>query len=92
MGSLLGDKVEGHRDVFFLTTVLEDVLVEVPSPRGAHHKIKPAAMSDYKCGVSSDYKFCDSILKISTCSVRLQMRITFQFSVHEIQKNFCCGV
>jgi hypothetical protein len=43
--------VEGHCDVFFLTTALEDVLVGVPSSREAHHKIKPAAMSDYKCGV-----------------------------------------
>jgi hypothetical protein len=31
----------------FLTTAHEDVLVETPSSRGAHHKIKPAAVLDY---------------------------------------------
>jgi hypothetical protein len=51
MGSPLGHQVEGHRDVFFLTTAQEDVLVEAPSSRGAHHTIKPAAVSDYKFGV-----------------------------------------
>jgi hypothetical protein len=34
-------------DVFFLTTAHEDVLVEAPSSRGAHHKIKPTAVLDY---------------------------------------------
>jgi hypothetical protein len=38
-------------DVFFLTTALEDVLVQEPSSRGAHHKIKPAAVLDYKYSV-----------------------------------------
>ena len=36
------------RDVFFLTTAHEDVLVEAPSSRAAHRKIKPAAVLDYK--------------------------------------------
>ena len=36
------------RDVFFLTTAHEDVLVEAPSSREAHHKIKPAAVLEYK--------------------------------------------
>jgi len=31
-----------------LTTAHEDVLVEAPSSRGAHRKIKPAAVLDYK--------------------------------------------
>jgi hypothetical protein len=51
MGSLLGHQVEGHRDVFFLTNALEDVLVEAPLSRGAHHKIKPTAVLEYKYGV-----------------------------------------
>jgi hypothetical protein len=38
-------------DVFFLTTVNEDVLVQAPSSRGAHHKIKPSAVLDYKYSV-----------------------------------------
>jgi hypothetical protein len=32
------------RDVFFLTTVHEDVLIEAPLLRGPHHKIKPDAV------------------------------------------------
>jgi hypothetical protein len=39
------------RDFFFLTTAHEDVLVRAPSSRGAHHKIKPAAVLDYKYSV-----------------------------------------
>ena len=35
------------RDVIFLTTAHEDVLVEAPSSKGDHHKIKPAAVLDY---------------------------------------------
>ena len=35
------------RDVFFLTTAHENVLVEAPSSRVAHHTIKPAAVLDY---------------------------------------------
>ena len=31
----------------FLTNAHEDVLVEAPSSRGAHHEIKPATMMDY---------------------------------------------
>jgi hypothetical protein len=42
-GSLLAIKWKDICDVFFLTTVHEDVLVEAPSSRGAYHKIKPAA-------------------------------------------------
>jgi hypothetical protein len=38
-------------DVFFLTTAHEDILVQAPSSRGAHHKIKPAAVLDYKYSV-----------------------------------------
>jgi hypothetical protein len=38
-------------DVSFLTTAHEDVLVQAPSLRGAHHKIKPAAVLDYKYSV-----------------------------------------
>jgi len=34
-------------DVFFLTTDHEDVLVDAPSSRGAHHKIKLATVLDY---------------------------------------------
>ena len=36
------------RDVFFLTTSHEDVLVAAPSSRGAHQKMKPSAELDYK--------------------------------------------
>jgi hypothetical protein len=43
--------VDGHHDVAFLTTAHEDVLVEAPSSREAHHKIKPAVVSDYRYGV-----------------------------------------
>jgi hypothetical protein len=39
------------RDVFFLNSAHEDVLVEAPSSRGHNHKIKPAAVLDYKYGV-----------------------------------------
>jgi hypothetical protein len=50
------------RDVLFLTTAIEDVLVEAPSSRGAHCKIKPAAVLDYnryKIGVDrSDQMLC----------------------------------
>jgi hypothetical protein len=38
-------------DVVFLTTAHEDVLVQAPSSRGAHHKIKPGAVLDYKYSV-----------------------------------------
>jgi hypothetical protein len=37
---LLAVKWKDIRDVFFLTTAHEDVPVEAPSSRGAHHKIK----------------------------------------------------
>jgi hypothetical protein len=43
-------------DVFFLTTAHEDVLVQAPSSRGAHHKIKPAAVFDYKYSVERSDK------------------------------------
>jgi hypothetical protein len=39
------------RDDFSLLTAHEDVLVEAPSSRGAHHKMKLAAVLDYKCSV-----------------------------------------
>jgi hypothetical protein len=51
---LLAIKWRDIRDVCFLTTVHEDVLVEV-SLRGAHHKIKPSSVLDYnmyKTGVN----------------------------------------
>jgi hypothetical protein len=51
MGSPLGHPVEDIPDAFFLTTAHEDILVEAPSSRGAHHKIKPAAVLDYKYSV-----------------------------------------
>ena len=35
------------RDVLLLTTAHEDELVEAPSSRGAHSKIKPAVVLDY---------------------------------------------
>jgi hypothetical protein len=38
-------------DVFFLTSAHEDILVQAPSSRGAHHKIKPAAVLNYKYSV-----------------------------------------
>jgi hypothetical protein len=38
-------------DVFLLTTAHEDVLVQAPSSRDAHHKIKPAAVMNYKYSV-----------------------------------------
>jgi len=50
----LAIKWKDIRDVFFLTTAQEDVLVEAPLSRGAHHKIKPAAVlayNKYKTGV-----------------------------------------
>jgi len=37
----------GIHDAFFLASAHEDVLVEAPSSRRAHHKIKPAPMLDY---------------------------------------------
>jgi len=45
---LLAIKWKDIRDVFIQTTGREDVLVEAPSLRGAHQKIKPAAVLDYK--------------------------------------------
>ena len=51
---LLAVKWKDIRDVFFLTTAHEDVLVEAPLSRGAHRKIKPAAVlayNKYKTGV-----------------------------------------
>jgi hypothetical protein len=44
---LLAVKWKDVRDVFFLTTAHEDQLVEATSSRGAHCKIKPAAVLDY---------------------------------------------
>ena len=44
---LLAIKWKNIRDVFILTTAHEDVLVEAPSSRWAHRKIKPAAVLDY---------------------------------------------
>jgi len=41
---LLAIKWKNIRDVFFLTNAHENVLVEAPSSKGAHHKIKPAAV------------------------------------------------
>jgi len=43
----LAIKWKDIRDVFFLTTAHEDVLVEAQSSKGAHHKIKPAAVLDH---------------------------------------------
>jgi len=55
---LLSIKWKDIRDVFFLTTAHEDVLVEAPLPRGAHRKIKPAAVLayKYKTGVDRSYQ------------------------------------
>jgi hypothetical protein len=50
-GSPLNHQVKGHYDVFFLTTAHENVHVEAPSSRGAHLKLKLAAVLDYKYGV-----------------------------------------
>jgi hypothetical protein len=47
-GSPRGHQVEGYCDDFFLTTAHKHMLVEAPSSSGAHHKIKPAALMDYK--------------------------------------------
>jgi hypothetical protein len=44
----LAVKWKDVHDVFFLTTAHEDLLVEAPSSTGAHCKIKPAAVLDYK--------------------------------------------
>jgi hypothetical protein len=43
----LAIKWKDIRDVFILTTAHEDVLLEAPSSRGAHCKIKLAAVLDY---------------------------------------------
>jgi len=68
----LAIKWKDIRDVFFLTTVHEDVLVEAPSSMGNHHKIKPAAVLDFnkrKTGVdrsdqmSSYYSFESKTIK-----------------------------
>jgi hypothetical protein len=48
-------------DVFFLTTAHEDVLVEEPSSRGAHHNTKPAALLDYKYKIGVDWSDCPII-------------------------------
>jgi hypothetical protein len=48
---LLAIQWKGIPDVFFLNTAHEDVLVQAPSSRVAHHKIKPAAVLDYKYSV-----------------------------------------
>jgi hypothetical protein len=50
-GSPVGHPVEGHTLYLFPNHCHEDVLVEAPSSRGAHHKIKPAAVLDYKYSV-----------------------------------------
>jgi hypothetical protein len=50
----LAIKWKDIRDVFFLTTAHEDVLVEAALSRGTHRKIKPAAVlpyNKYKTGV-----------------------------------------
>jgi len=44
---LLAIKWKDVRDVLLLTTAHEDELVEAPSSRGAHSKIKPAVVLDY---------------------------------------------
>jgi len=44
---LLAIKWTDIRDVFFLTTAYEVVLVDTPLSRGAHHTTKPAALLDY---------------------------------------------
>jgi hypothetical protein len=44
----LAIKWKDVRDVLFLTTAHEDMLVEAPSSRGTHCKIKPAAVLVYK--------------------------------------------
>ena len=44
---LLAIKRKDVRDVHFLTNAHEDIFVEAPSTRGAHRKIKPAAVLDY---------------------------------------------
>jgi len=43
----LAIKWKNIRDVFILTTAHEDVLVEAPSSRGTHRKIKLAVVLDY---------------------------------------------
>jgi predicted RNA-binding protein with PIN domain len=44
----LSTKRKDIHDVFFLATAREDVLVEAPTSKGEHHKIKLAAVLDYK--------------------------------------------
>jgi hypothetical protein len=44
----LATKWRDIRDVFFLATAHEYVLVDAPSSRGTDHKTKPAAVLDYK--------------------------------------------
>ena len=59
-------KWKDNCDVFFLTTAHEEVLVEAPLSRGAHHKIKPAAVLDYnkyKTGVDRS----DQVLSHYSC-------------------------
>jgi hypothetical protein len=51
---LLTVKWKDVRDVFYLMTAHEDLLVEAPSSRGAHCKIKPAAVLDYKYKTGDD--------------------------------------
>ena len=67
-GSPLGHQLERHLWCLFLTAALEDVLVEAPLSRGAHHEIKvPAALlgyNKYKTAVDrSDQKLSTIHLK-----------------------------
>ena len=60
---LLAIKWKDIRDVFYLTAH-GDALVESPSSRGAHHKIKPAAVLDhnkYKTGVDRSDQMLSSV-------------------------------
>jgi hypothetical protein len=50
---LLAIKWKDTRDVLLLTSVHEDEVVEAPSSRGAHHKIKPTTVFNY-----NKYKTC----------------------------------
>jgi hypothetical protein len=67
----LAIKWKDIHDVFFLTTSHEDVLVEAPSSRGTHHKMKPSAVLDYKYKTGVDrsdqmlsyYKFKKKTIK-----------------------------
>ena len=80
----------GICDVFFQTSAHEDVLVEVPLSRGAHHKIKQLqCWNKYKTGVCrSDQLLPNYSFKGKT--IKCWKKLFFIYSTRQLSMHTSC--